>query len=374
MFRGSWGSIWNWFTGSPAEGPGENLPKPVMLIRGGTGGPGGSAMYLGGQGGQGEGPRIYNPVVETAVHGNLYYQHPRHYSIIAFGPIPPRTMENWVLPIAYRFAEFTVGDKEKVLFVMYCALMALWLPGPLDLVHRLGLVPLLTIPFLVIPRLLLSCQTITLVDVTGERRPILLDLWRNARAFVEELREIFDGNAEIMRIVLSHHYRIQNRESSVYRLGSRQVTAGAVIFMAAIIYGDSTTGTRCPYCKTKVPVSAAHNFDTTFDCDRCHQRFSISLSRPPGSPGGPPTAQISETGEETIQTPSPPDTALFKIVHLLLYSQVRRKAPSREFNDVVDGLTLIPEDILQNIALQFCVADPPLASTDRGRRGLQRCG
>ncbi|KAK7017303.1 hypothetical protein R3P38DRAFT_3201708 [Favolaschia claudopus] len=328
-----------WDSGAPADDSEESRLKPIVVINGGIGGSGGAAILQGGQGGSGEGPQIYNPVVETAVNGNLYSQSPRYYSLIAVGPISLRMMQNWAMPIAHRFAEFTAG--EKALFVVYCTGVAWWLHCPHGLASRLGLGPIVAVPFLVVPHLLLPCPIITLVDVTGEHRPMPLDLWRNAKAFVRELREIFEGNQEITRIILSHQYRIQDRECSVYRLGSRQVAAGAIIFMAAMIYGDSTK-MRCPYCQTEVPVSGGHNLDTSIDCNRCRQRFSASLSQPPQSPGAsasPPHAL--EICKETMQTPSASDTALFKIAHILLYPQIRRKSPSQEF-------TVRPRDITAN--------------------------
>ncbi|KAK7017312.1 hypothetical protein R3P38DRAFT_3201748 [Favolaschia claudopus] len=258
---------------------------------------------------------------------DLSYQYHHHYNIgfIATGPFPRTTMQNWVIPLVHRFVDFTASGENKLKFAMYCASVASLLPGPRHLAYRLGLVPVFAIPFLAVPRLLFPCATIILVDVTGERRPMPLDLWRDAKAFVEELWEIFDGNQAITSIILSHQYRIQNCECSVYRLGSRQVTAGTEIFMAAMVYGDSAK-MECPYCKTEVHVSAGHNLDASIDCDHCRRRFSTSLSRSPESPG--PTAS-SEASDGTLQTPSAPDTALFKIVHLVLYPQVRRMPSSQ---------------------------------------------
>ncbi|KAK7017276.1 hypothetical protein R3P38DRAFT_2986284 [Favolaschia claudopus] len=313
---------------------------PIVKINGGTGGNGGAAILQGGKGGKGEGPQFHLPAVTTwhNVEGNAYYSY-YYYScacscmdstpdataeVVAEGRIvrPVRRVAEYIhgdeertVALIYcalyslctpkllaqshsrdshnenayydfrrmvqmfsRLLDYIRGDRDKVHMFMHCVSSALHFSGSLSLVDRLRLVPLIALPILAIPTIPSLNDMITLVDGTGKRRPMSLDVWRNPKAFLKALQGFFNGNEELTITIISHRYRIQDRHCPVYRLGSLLVSAGAEIFMAAILYRESTKGMSCPYCKAEVPALPGCNFQTSMDCNHCHQRFSSSSS------------------------------------------------------------------------------------------------
>ncbi|KAK7056001.1 hypothetical protein R3P38DRAFT_3253943 [Favolaschia claudopus] len=228
---------------------------------GGVGGSGGEGGMYGGAGGNGEGPQFH-----ISTRGTPWNILPSSYN--------EEHQQNLLVLILRRLSEYIEGDKEKALFVMYCALFAILLPGSLKLVDRLRLVPLIALPFLVIPSMLSLNDTITLVDVMGERRPILLAVWKNQEAFMTKLQEFFVRNEVIMDIIRSEQYQIQDAEYSVHRPGSRLVAAGTTLFMAALFYRSRM---KCPWCDTQVePVSLGWNLQISFNCMGCRRSFSTS--------------------------------------------------------------------------------------------------
>ncbi|KAK6987548.1 hypothetical protein R3P38DRAFT_2805745 [Favolaschia claudopus] len=179
-----------------------------------------------------------------------------------------------LLLILRRLSEYIEGDKEKALFVMYCTLFVILFPGSLKLTDRLRLVPLIALPFLVIPSILSLNDTITLVDVMGERRPILLAVWKDQE--VKMSRQI--NNEEISAIIETNRYRIQDARYSVYQPGSHMVSAGATLFMAAVLSPGPMITLRCPWCYTRMPVFPGWNLQAFIDCTGCKRRFSTSHS------------------------------------------------------------------------------------------------
>ncbi|KAK7056027.1 hypothetical protein R3P38DRAFT_3566409 [Favolaschia claudopus] len=178
------------------------LPEvPHIAIYGGIGGSGGGGGMHGGAGGNGEGPQFHISALETswnilvkgsknqiserlelntiAIDAHYHCDTLNHISnpqeLVVQREVPP----SFLVPILRHLAEYIQGDKEKAFFVVYCALFAILLPGSLKLTDRLRLVPLIALPFLAIPSILSLHDTITLVDVVGQRRPILLAVWKN---------------------------------------------------------------------------------------------------------------------------------------------------------------------------------------------------
>ncbi|KAK7017265.1 hypothetical protein R3P38DRAFT_1320250 [Favolaschia claudopus] len=239
----------------------------TINLNGGKGGAGGPGGTLGGMGGNGEGPQFRISTVEAGtflVNGNAYY----HCNSTMHAP------QEWIILILLRrLAEYIQGDREKALFVIYCAMFALLCPGSLKLMDRLRLGPLIALPFLAIPSMLSSYDTITLVDVTGQCRPIFLAVWKNQEAFLNTLQELFINNEEILTIIQSDQYQIQDAEHSVYRPGSRVVRAGAMLFMTALFYRSQM---NCPWCNAQVQVLPGWNLRNSIDCMGCKRRFSMS--------------------------------------------------------------------------------------------------
>ncbi|KAK7056015.1 hypothetical protein R3P38DRAFT_3170672 [Favolaschia claudopus] len=176
--------------------------------------------------------------------------------------VQPNAPTNFLIPILRRLSKYIQGDKEKVFIIMYCTLFAILFPGSLKLTDRLRLVPLTALPFLAIPGILSLNDTITLVDVMGERRPILLAVWKNQEAFMKTLQEFFNGNEKISAIIETDQYRIQDAKYSVYQPGSRMVSAGATLFMAAVF---PTLQMNCPWCNAQMPVSPGWNLQAFLD-------------------------------------------------------------------------------------------------------------
>ncbi|KAK7056018.1 hypothetical protein R3P38DRAFT_3566357 [Favolaschia claudopus] len=256
-------------------------------INGGTGGSGGGGGMHGGAGGNGEGPQFHISALETSwnilVNGSrsLFLNlegrlHPSntatdaHYHCNTLNHtsnpqelvVQREATPNVLVPILRRLSEYIEGDKEKALFVMYCTLFAILFPGSLKLTDRLRLVPLIALPFLVIPSILSLNDTITLVDVMGERRPVLLSVWKNQEAFIEKLRAFYNNNEKITAIIETDQYRIQDSKYSVYQLGSRMVSAGATLFMAAVFPCSQMS---CPWCNTQIPVSPGRSLQAFID-------------------------------------------------------------------------------------------------------------
>ncbi|KAK6987563.1 hypothetical protein R3P38DRAFT_333001 [Favolaschia claudopus] len=90
-----------------------------------------------------------------------------------YGKIPT----NFLALILRHFDGYMKGNREGFLFVVGCCAFAINFPGPLKLTDRLRLVPLIALPYLVIPRIFSLNDTITLVNIMGERRHILLAVW-----------------------------------------------------------------------------------------------------------------------------------------------------------------------------------------------------
>ncbi|KAK7017277.1 hypothetical protein R3P38DRAFT_2986297 [Favolaschia claudopus] len=266
------------------------LPDAYTTINGGTGGSGGGGGMHGGAGGNGEGPQFHISALETSwnilVNGNAHYHCDslNHASNPHELVLQRQATPDVLLLIFRRLSEYIEGDREKALFVMYCTLFAILFPGSLKLTDRLRLVPLIALPFLVIPSILSLNDTITLVDVMGERRPVLLAVWKNQQAFMEKLREFCNNNEEISAIIETDQYRIQDAEYSVYQLGSRMVSAGATLFMTAVVFYmemGSTVTLSCPWCDTRTPALRCWNFQAFRDCTSCKRRFSTSHSDSP---------------------------------------------------------------------------------------------
>ncbi|KAK7012601.1 hypothetical protein R3P38DRAFT_1567823 [Favolaschia claudopus] len=244
-----------------------NFPsgRSFTTISGGVGGSGGAGAVEGGTGGSGEGPQFHISAIEkwnVLVNGNAYY----HCNTITHAcqelVVKRQMPANWILPILRCLAEYIEGDKEKALFVVYCAAFALLCPGSLKVTDRLRLVPLIALPFLAIPSMLSLHDTITLVDVTGQRRPIFLAVWKNREAFIKTLQELFVDNEEISTIIRSDQYRIQDAGCSVYRPGSRVVAAGVTLFMTALFYRSRMS---CPWCDSQVQFSSGWNLEASID-------------------------------------------------------------------------------------------------------------
>ncbi|KAK6987530.1 hypothetical protein R3P38DRAFT_2986250 [Favolaschia claudopus] len=142
-----------------------------------------------------------------------------------------------------------------------------------------------------------------------------LNVWRNPTVFVKALQEIFDGNEELTTMIISHRYRIQDRDCSVYRLGSPLVSAGAEIFMAAILYRESTKEMSCPYCKAEVPVLPGCNLQTSMDCNHCQRRFSSSQA-----------ALLSSLQTEAHGSPTLPKESLKTAIDTKLHQPLTRNS------------------------------------------------
>ncbi|KAK7017294.1 hypothetical protein R3P38DRAFT_3275159 [Favolaschia claudopus] len=281
---------------------------PYTTIHGGIGGSGGRGGIRGGAGGNGEGPQFHISAAETSwnilVNGNASYH---------FGSLPDHAMRalmqrtatrNYIIPILRQFSEYIRGDREKALFVSYCISSALLFPGSLSLIDRLRLLPIVTLPFLAIPRLLDVCDTITLVDVMGQQRPLSLDVWKSRETFTTKLQDFFVGNEVIMNIIQSQQYQIQDAEYSVHPPGSRLVAAGSTLFMAALLYRSQL---KCPWCDSAAPVSPGWNHQISFDCMACRRRFSTSnMSSPiPSFRSG-----MLDSDEASSSTPASVDSQL----------------------------------------------------------------
>ncbi|KAK7056030.1 hypothetical protein R3P38DRAFT_3170686 [Favolaschia claudopus] len=235
-------------------------------IIGGTGGSGGASTLQGGTGGIGEGPQFHMSAVETSwnilVNGNASY----HYNSLSDHDVRAlmqrKATRNSIIRLLRLFSEYIRGDREKALFVSYCILSAVLFPGSLSVMNRLRLVPIIILPFLVVPRLLALCDTFILVDVMGQRRPVFLDVWENREVFVAKLQEFFGSNEVIMNIVQSQQYQIQDAEYCVHRPGSGLVAPGTTLFMAALFHRSQMT---CPWCNIQVPISPGWNLQILFD-------------------------------------------------------------------------------------------------------------
>ncbi|KAK7002423.1 hypothetical protein R3P38DRAFT_3042916 [Favolaschia claudopus] len=189
----------------------------------------------------------------------------------AVGQIPPPAAS-----IIRLFADYVEGDREKALFVFYCVLFSLLFPGSLNSMERLRLVPLVALPLLVLPRVLSLNDTITLVDVMGEHRQLYIEMWKNPQVFQKEMRNIFAGNEQVLKLITSGQYRIQDSENSIYQPGKSRIRSGATLYMAALLYRSAILQINCPWCSAQVPRASSWNFQTTFDCFQCGRKFSTS--------------------------------------------------------------------------------------------------
>ncbi|KAK6987546.1 hypothetical protein R3P38DRAFT_332367 [Favolaschia claudopus] len=173
-----------------------------------------------------------------------------------------------------RLLEYIRDDREKAHSVVRCVSSALLFCGSLNLMDRLRLIPIIALPFLSVPQLLAVHNTINLVDVTGQRTPIFLDVWRNQEAFITKMQDFFVSNEVIMNIVRSQQYQIQDAEYSVHLPGSRMVAAGVTLFMAAIFHRSQM---NCPWCTCQVePGLPGWNLQILLECKKCRRRFSAS--------------------------------------------------------------------------------------------------
>jgi hypothetical protein len=84
-------------------------------------------------------------------------------------------------------------------------------------------------------------------------------LSRCSQAFAETLRRFLPGNDEVLRIVDSPQYRIQDEGYSAYEPGSSRIRSGATLYMAAILF---TSRMQCPWCSAEVPVSEGWNLQS----------------------------------------------------------------------------------------------------------------
>ncbi|KAK7055998.1 hypothetical protein R3P38DRAFT_2849996 [Favolaschia claudopus] len=121
-------------------------------------------------------------------------------------------------------------------------------------------------------------------------------------------------------MIMSHSYRIQDRNCSVYGLGSHLVVAGGELFMAAVLYCEFVRLMNCPYCEADVPaVLPGYNFQTWIDLS--HAAAPSYSSLPAGTPESPSSSLPAESPRTTIpprQTISRRQPASMKFVHLSL--------------------------------------------------------
>ncbi|KAK7017203.1 hypothetical protein R3P38DRAFT_3275076 [Favolaschia claudopus] len=123
-------------------------------------------------------------------------------------------------------------------------------------------------------------DVITFVDVTGERRPMHINVWKDREAFVTTLKEYFVSESAVSDIIECGQYRIQDEACVVYHPGDRYLPpAGATLFMTVMEYRERDWGAeRCPWCNSAVPFTAGQNYEAAVTCTTCGRTFSVSIS------------------------------------------------------------------------------------------------
>ncbi|KAK7056016.1 hypothetical protein R3P38DRAFT_3566349 [Favolaschia claudopus] len=334
----------------------------------------GGGMH-GGPGGNGEGPQLYISAAGNILVNRGEFVHisecrrlepsiatdPRYDSLHSCNPQElvrhREAPTNYLVPILRCLSEYIQGDKEKACFVIYCALFTLLLPGSLKLTDRLRLVPLIALPFLAIPHILSLNDTITLVDAMGQRRPILLTVWKNQKAFATKLQEFFVRNEVIMDIIRSEQYQIQDAEYSVHHPGSRLVAAGNTLFMAALFYRSRM---KCPW--RSFSTSNA-NSPTLGNLDSDEASSSTLASDDPN------IDQPSQRSNEPAGRRGPASNlSLLKFVHLLLLprahkGRARVRARSRSASERVAHGSNRDKETLRSSNLVGSAIDDDLSPT-----------